>query len=38
MLFFLSIAYERVHNLIKAIPHCSAGDAEAHIPEEFQLD
>ena len=33
---FLSVPYERIHNLIAAIPHCSAGDAEAHIPEEFQ--
>ena len=32
---FLSVPYERIHNLIAAIPHCSAGDAEAHIPEEF---
>ena len=35
---FLSVPYERIHNLIAAIPHCSAGDAEAHIPEEFQSD
>jgi len=34
---FLSVPYERIHNLIAAIPHCSAGDAEADIPEEFQL-
>jgi len=35
---FLSIPYERIHNLIAAIPHCSAGDAKAHIPEEFKSD
>lgn len=35
---FLSVPYERIHNLIAAIPHCSAGDAEANIPEEFQSD
>ena len=35
---FLSVPYERIHNLIAAIPHCSAGDAEVHIPEEFQSD
>ncbi len=35
---FLSVPYERIHNLIAAIPHCSAGDADAHIPEEFQSD
>jgi uncharacterized protein (DUF169 family) len=35
---FLSIPYERLHNLITAIPNCSAGDAEAIIPEEFQSD
>jgi uncharacterized protein (DUF169 family) len=33
---FLSVPYERIHNLIAAIPRCSAGDAEAYIPEEFQ--
>ena len=33
---FLSIPYERIHNLIAAIPFCSAGDAEANIPEEFR--
>jgi uncharacterized protein (DUF169 family) len=35
---FLSVPYERIHNLIAAIPHCSAGEAAAHIPEEFQSD
>lgn len=35
---FLSVPYERIDNLLKAIPHCSAGDAEARIPEEFQID
>jgi len=35
---FLSISYERINNLIDAIPHCSAGEAASVIPEEFQLD
>ncbi len=35
-ILFLSIPYERNNNLIAAIPKCSAGDAEAVIPEEFQ--
>ncbi len=35
---FLSVPYERIHNLIAAIPVCSAGKAEAVIPEEFQSD
>lgn len=35
-ILFLSIPYERVNNLISAIPKCSAGDAEAVIPKEFQ--
>jgi hypothetical protein len=37
-ILFLSVPYERIHNLIAAIPKCSAGDAEAVIPEEFQSD
>jgi uncharacterized protein (DUF169 family) len=35
---FLSVPYERINNLIKAIPLCSAGNAAAEIPEEFQSD
>ena len=35
---FLSVPYERINNLIAAIPLCSAGEAAAHIPEEFQSD
>jgi uncharacterized protein (DUF169 family) len=35
-ILFLSVPYERMHNLITAIPNCSAGDAEAVIPEEFR--
>ena len=35
---FVSIPYERVHNLIEAIPLCSAGEAASVIPEEFQSD
>jgi hypothetical protein len=34
----LSVPYGRINNLITAIPHCSAGDAEAVIPEEFKSD
>ncbi|MGZ7067485.1 MAG: DUF169 domain-containing protein [Methanobacterium sp.] len=37
-IIFLSIPYERINNLIDAIPLCSAGDAKANIPEEFQSD
>jgi uncharacterized protein (DUF169 family) len=37
-ILFLSVPYERIHNLMTAIPKCSAGDAEAVIPEEFQSD
>ncbi len=35
---FLSVPYERIHNIIAAIPLCSAGEAAARIPEEFQTD
>jgi uncharacterized protein (DUF169 family) len=35
-ILFLPVPYERIHNLITAIPKCSAGDAEAVMPEEFQ--
>ena len=35
-ILFLSVPYERMHNLITAIPNCSAGDAKAVIPEEFR--
>ena len=31
-------SYERINNLIAAIPHCSAGKADVNIPEEFQSD
>jgi uncharacterized protein (DUF169 family) len=31
-ILFLSVPYERMHNLIAAVPNCSAGDAEAVIP------
>jgi uncharacterized protein (DUF169 family) len=37
-ILFVSVPYERMHNLIAAIPNCSAGDAEAVIPEGFQLE
>ncbi len=37
-LLFLSVPYERIDNLIKAIPKCSAGDASVVIPDEFQND
>jgi uncharacterized protein (DUF169 family) len=32
---FVSVPYERVHNLAAAVPECSAGSAELEIPEEF---
>ena len=35
---FVSIPYERINNLIEAIPLCSAGEAASVIPEEFQPD
>lgn len=35
---FVSVPYERLNNLIAAIPECSAGEAAVHIPEEFQPD
>lgn len=37
-IIFLSVPYERIANLIAAIPHCSAGEASVKIPEEFQSD
>ena len=37
-IIFLSIPYERINNLIAAIPLCYAGEATANIPEEFQPD
>ena len=37
-IMFLSVPYERIHNLLSAIPHCSAGDANVKIPDEFQSD
>lgn len=37
-ILFLSVPFERMDNLIKAVPHCSAGDASVVIPEEFQND
>jgi len=33
---FVSIPYERMHNLVTAIPECSAGTAELDIPPEMQ--
>jgi len=33
---FVSVPYERVHNLAAAVPECSAGSAELEIPEEFR--
>lgn len=33
---FVSIPYERVHNLVAALPECSAGSAETDIPEEIR--
>jgi len=37
-ILFMSIPYERVNNLIKAIPLCSAGEASVIIPDEFSSD
>ena len=37
-ILFMSVPYERVNNLIKAIPLCSAGEASVVIPEEFSSD
>jgi uncharacterized protein (DUF169 family) len=37
-ILFLSVPYERLTNIIKAIPHCSAGEASVVIPDDFQLD
>ena len=37
-IIFLSIPYERINNLIAAIPLCYAGEATANITEEFQPD
>jgi uncharacterized protein (DUF169 family) len=34
-ILFVSVPYERMHNLIAAFPNCSAEDAEAVIPEGF---
>lgn len=35
-ILFFSLPYERVDNLLKAIPFCSAGEGDIEIPEEFQ--
>ena len=35
---FVSIPYERLYNLIAAIPECSAGEAALDIPKEFRND
>jgi uncharacterized protein (DUF169 family) len=35
---FVSVPYERLNNLIAAIPKCSAGEAAIQIPEDFQPD
>jgi len=33
---FVTVPYERMHNLVLAIPECSAGTATAEIPPEFR--
>jgi uncharacterized protein (DUF169 family) len=33
---FMTVPYERLHNLLAAIPMCSAGTADIQIPEEFR--
>jgi uncharacterized protein (DUF169 family) len=35
-ILFLSIPFERMDNLIKAVPHCSAGDASVLLPDDFK--
>jgi uncharacterized protein (DUF169 family) len=35
---FVSVPYERMDNLIAAIPECSAGEAATVIPDEFRND
>jgi uncharacterized protein (DUF169 family) len=35
---FVSVPYERLNNLIAAIPECSAGEAAIQIPEDFKQD
>ncbi len=35
-ILFFSIPYERMRNVLEAIPNCSAGEAKAIIPEEFR--
>jgi uncharacterized protein (DUF169 family) len=37
-ILFMSVPYERINNLIKAIPLCSAGEASVVIPDEFKSD
>jgi hypothetical protein len=36
-ILLVTIPYERLTNLIKAIPLCTAGKAELEIPEDFKL-
>jgi uncharacterized protein (DUF169 family) len=33
---FVSVPYERIQNLVAAVPECSAGSAELEIPQEIQ--
>lgn len=35
-MIFISVPYERIHNLVTAVPQCTAGSAELEIPEEFR--
>ncbi len=35
-ILFVTVPFERMHNLMAAVPNCSAGDAEAVMPEGFQ--
>ncbi|MCE5214757.1 MAG: DUF169 domain-containing protein [Methanobacterium sp.] len=37
-IIFVSVPYERLDNLIAAIPECSAGSAAVNMPDEFQVD
>ncbi len=37
-ILFVSVPYERINNLIKSIPLCTAGKAELEIPDDFDLE
>lgn len=37
-IIFVTVPYERMDNLLAAIPECTAGTAKIEIPEDFQLE